>query len=221
MVRLVAYNKNPNIGIIGRANDKTVVLPFSCPKNFASMVSRDLGVEVIHTNVAGTFLVGAMIAMNNHGMVVPRSVYESEMKRMSKLNINIEVIEDRLTALGNLILANDNGAIVSRLFSKKAIKDIEDILGCEAVQGEICGFKTVGSVGIATSKGALVHPMVNNEELELIRDVLKVEVDIGTVNRGVGFVRTGIIVNTKGLLVGNETTGPEINRIEDSLGVYG
>jgi translation initiation factor 6 len=138
-----------------------------------------------------------------------------------ELDINVGIVNDKVNALGNLILANDNGGIVSPSLSKKGIKDIEDILDIDVEKRKISGFKTVGSVGVATNKGALIHPLVKEKELEWIESVLKVEADIGTVNRGTGFVRTGIVANSKGVLVGEETTGPEIMRIEDSLGLLG
>lgn len=217
VINLIAYNKNPNIGVIGKSNDKFALVPVICPLGFASAVSETLGVEVHRINICGTFLIGAMVAMNNKGAVLSKHAYKEEINEMKKLDINAGVVKEKFTALGNLVLLNDNGAIASKLFGKKTIAMMKDVLDCEVEAADIGGFRAVGSAGVATNKGALVHPMVSEEELKWIEDILKVSVDIGTVNRGVGFVRTGIIANKNGALVGNETTGPEIARIEDSL----
>jgi len=217
VIQLIAYNKNPNIGVVGKANDKFGLVPVISPSSFASAVSETLGVEVHRINVCGTFLIGAMLALNNKGVVLTRHAYRKEINEMKKLDINVGVVKEKFTALGNLVLLNDNGAIASKVFGKKTIAIMKDVFDCEVEVRDIGGFKAVGSAGVATNKGALVHPMVSEEELKWMEDVLKVDVDIGTVNRGVGFVRTGIIANKNGALVGNETTGPEIARIEDSL----
>jgi translation initiation factor 6 len=219
VTRLIAYNRNPNIGVVVRANDKIAILPTECPPSFAEAVAKTLGVEVTRTNVCGTSLAGTMIAMNNSGLVLPANVFDDEVKGLKSLDLNLGILEDKLTALGNLILLNDHGAIATPGFSKKSLKTMEDVLDCEVAEGRIAGFRTVGSIGIATNKGALIHPLSSEDELEWVGGILKVPVDVGTVNRGTGFVRTGIIANTKDVLIGNRTTGPEITRIEDSLGL--
>jgi len=51
-----------------------------------------------------------------------------------------------------------------------------------------------------------------------VASVLRVsKANVGTVNRGNIFVRSGIVANSKGALVGYETTGPELLRIQSAL----
>jgi translation initiation factor 6 len=106
---------------------------------------------------------------------------------------------------------------VSKVFSKKEKKEIEDCLGVEAVFSSIAGIQTVGSCGIATEKGCLLHRDAKEEEIKIVEEVLKVKVDIGTANFGSPFVGSCIIANSKGALVGESTTGPEIVRIQEAL----
>jgi translation initiation factor 6 len=216
---LISYNKNPNVGVVARVNDNTALVPSLCPKDFSNVLREELDVEVLKTNICGTSLIGAMTVMNNKGILLPKFVYKKEVETIKKSDLNVAILEDKFTALGNLILANDKGAVVNKKFTKSSIKLIEDVLDMEAVKGDIAGFGTVGSMGIATNKGALVHPLAREDEIELIETALKTEVDIGTVNKGTGFVRTGILASTKNVLLGELTTGPEITRIEDALGL--
>ncbi len=218
VLRLTAYNRNSNIGVFAVANDDFAVLPVTCPGSFLSSVKGTLGVDVVKTNICGTSLVGVMAAMNNNGVLLSTHTEDREVQALKSAGLEVGIIGDKHTALGNLVLLNDRAAIVSELLSKGAVKAMADILDCEVVPRNLGGFKTVGSLGVATNKGALVHPLVEEEELAWLEDVLKVEVDLGTVNRGIGFIKTGLIVNNDGALVGDETTGPEIVRIEDSLG---
>jgi translation initiation factor 6 len=212
-MKLIAYKRNPNIGIVAKANDAVAFVPSDSPTGFERTVSKTLNVKAVKTNICGTSLIGTMIALNNKGAILPQNAYEEEIK-MIKAEMNVGILNDKLTALGNLILLNDYGAIASPVFTKKSIKTIGDVLDCEVYEGKIAGFKTVGSVGIATNKGALVHPLASEEELKWIEEILKVKADVGTVNRGGGFIRTGIIANQNDILVGDRTTGPEIARME-------
>jgi translation initiation factor 6 len=51
--------------------------------------------------------------------------------------------------------------------------------------------------------------MLGDEERELLKEVLKVDVDVGTINMGCPFVASGILANDNGVVVGGLTTGPE------------
>ncbi|MFQ5815760.1 MAG: translation initiation factor IF-6 [Candidatus Hydrothermarchaeaceae archaeon] len=219
MIKLVSYNRDPNIGVVGRANDSIVLLPSDCPERFSALAADALETEVFRTSICGTSLIGSMVAMNNTSILLPKYVYGEEMRRMKDIEMNVVVVEDKYTALGNLVLLNDYGAIASSVFSDETVRAMEHALGCEVERGELAGFRTIGSIGLATNKGALIHPMVEEEKLKWVEEILRVDVDVGTVNRGTGLVRTGMIANSNGVLVGVDTTGPEMARIEDSLGL--
>ncbi|MEE1117268.1 translation initiation factor IF-6, partial [Methanosphaera sp.] len=139
---------------------------------------------------------------------------------LSEHDINVEIIPDKLTAIGNIIVANDTGAIVNPELSSDAKKIIADTLDVELVESTIAGLDIVGSTMAATNKGALVHPDASEEELDLIEDVLGVPAEIGTVNRGVKLVGACIIANSNGVIVGNKTTGPELARIDQVFNLF-
>jgi len=62
-------------------------------------------------------------------------------------DVNITIAETRRTAYGNLVLANDYGAVVDPRLKKADIKMISDTLGVEVVPGEVAGLPYVGSLG--------------------------------------------------------------------------
>jgi len=45
-----------------------------------------------------------------------------------------------------------------------------------------------------------------------------VPADIRTINYGGPLVGSGLVANENGYVVGNDTTGPELGRIDDALG---
>ncbi len=75
----------------------------------------------------------------------------------------------------------------------------------------------MGSLATATNKGVLTHPLLREEEQKLLGDVLKVHVDVGTVNCGIPYVATGLIGNRHGAVAGYITTGPELFIIGQAL----
>jgi len=123
---------------------------------------------------------------------------------------NVTVIDSKYTALGNLICANDKGAIVSPLISKEYLKTIEDALGVEAIQKKVAGYQQVGAMVVATSHGGIIHPETDEHDIKTISSVLGVKMEAATINGGVPFVSSGILANNNSIVVGRLTSGPEI-----------
>ena len=63
-------------------------------------------------------------------------------------------------------------------------------------------------------------PISTDKELELLEDIFKVRPVKTTVNHGVDFLASGIIANTKGALVSDQTMPLEMGRIEEGLDLY-
>jgi len=121
--------------------------------------------------------------------------------------------------LGNLILANDNGAVIHPGVSESLARTVADTLSVDTVPASIGGLPYVGSLAVATNKGVLAHHSITDHERAVIEKALKVPVDAGTVNGGVPYVRAGLLANSRGAIVGPLTTGPELMAITRSLGI--
>jgi translation initiation factor 6 len=150
-------------------------------------------------------------------VIVAGFILDKEIRAIRK-HIKAARLTEELNAAGNLILANDTNALVHPDLSNKTIKMIEKTLGIEAKRGTLGGLKTVGMAGIASNKGVLVHPKSSPAEIAFVEELFKLPVNIGTVNFGSPLVGSGILGNSKGYVVGLDTTGPEISRIVDALG---
>ena len=81
------------------------------------------------------------------------------------MGLDAERIPDRFTAVGNIILANDYGAIVNPLLSDESVDLITQILDVEVLKGSIAKFKITGAVAVATNKGVLLHPSASQEDI--------------------------------------------------------
>ncbi len=206
-----------NIGLFCKSCDSFCLINSAIPENIKKKVEDLLKVRVFKLSIAETELIGLFSAFNSNGILVPKIVSEKEveiLKNIGKeIGINFEILKTKYTAIGNLIICNDKGAVISKLLNKREKKIIEDCLGVEAVYSKIAGLNIPGSCGLATNKGCLLHRDATQEEIEIVQDFLKVEVGIGTVNFGSPFVSSGIISNSYGIIVGEKTTGAEIARI--------
>jgi len=207
-----------SIGVYSLVTDRMLIVPSQVSKTKAQKLGEWLKTKVVITTIGESVLVGALARANSNGIVLPHFTRKEEIDAIeSASGINIAVMETKNTAYGNLILANDYGAVVDPRLKKGDVTKIEDTLGVEAVPGEIAGLPYVGSLAAATNKGVLAHPLLREEEQKILKDALKVHVDLGTVNCGIPYVGTGLIGNTSGAVAGFMTTGPEMFIIGHAL----
>ncbi|UCF44705.1 MAG: translation initiation factor IF-6 [Candidatus Bathyarchaeota archaeon] len=209
-----------SIGVYSLANDKIVIIPKMVPLKKAERTAEWLKVKLVHTSIGGSVLAGALACANSNGILLPNSLREEEFGVIkSSFDGKITVMETKKTAYGNLVLANDHGAVVDPRFKEAQIKHIVETLGVDAVTGEIAGLPYVGSLAVATNKGVLAHPLLKDEERKTLESVFKVPVDVGTINCGIPYMGTGLIGNCHAAVAGSLTTGPEMFIIGNALDV--
>jgi translation initiation factor 6 len=109
-------------------------------------------------------------------------------------------------------------ALVSPLLEPDARRAVADVLGVEVVVDTIAGNPLVGALAVLNSRGVLVAPEATDDDLKKLSEYFKARVDVGTVNKGRSFLRGGVVVNDRGALVGDETAGPELMRLQQVLG---
>ncbi len=217
MLYRTSIRNSPFIGVYVATGGGIAVVPPAAPKGFTSRLTELLNLRVLRTTVGGISSVGAMVVMNSNGIAVPWNVEEEELIELKRSGRLIGIVETKLTSLGNLVCANDHGAIASPLLSRKDVRQLGEILGVEVCQLSVAGYDLVGSAIVTTNSGALVHLSTEEEEKRKVRDILKVKTETGTVNGGYRFVRAGIVPGEKGAFVGNITTGPELMAIREAL----
>ena len=67
-------------------------------------------------NFSGCRIVGRMTVGNRHGLLVPNSTTDQELQQIRNSlpdSVRIQRVEERLSALGNVIACNDYVALVS------------------------------------------------------------------------------------------------------------
>ena len=219
-IYLSSLGGSASIGVYSLVTDKILMVPKLVPSKKAERLAEWLKVKLIHTTMGGSVLVGALACANSNGLLLPNFVKQEELEAIqSVFRGNITIMETKKTAYGNLVLANDYGAIVDPRLKTPEVQEICKTLCIEVAPGEIAGLPYVGSLAVATNKGVLAHPLLKDSERELLESVLKVPVDVGTVNCGIPYVGTGLIGNRCAAVVGSLTTGPEMFIIGNALDV--
>ena len=119
-------------------------------------------------------------------------------------------IEERLSALGNVISCNDHVALVHTDVDKETEELIADTLGVEVFRQTIAGQALVGSYCLFNNKGGMVHPRTSLEDQEELSSLLQVPLVAGTVNRGSDVLGAGAVVNDWAAFCGMDTTSTEL-----------
>lgn len=211
---------NPNIGVYSFVNNKVALVPPRVTRTVRNLISDVLGTDVIETTIAGSTVIGVFVAGNDRGIILPNIVEERELEELRSLlkgEIKLHVMESNYTAWGNLIAANNRVALVSSILSEDEKRRIGEALGVDVFERRLVDTAAVGAVVVFNDKAGLIHPSVEDEDIENLSRMLGVRLGPATVNEGTGFVKSGVLLNNQGILVGHETTGPEIMNIMSIL----
>jgi len=203
--------RGPNIGLYTAVNDSHVFIPNGFAKTKAQNLAEYLKTDYVFTSMANTRLLGALMVVNNHGILVPQTCHQWEFDHLKKsTDLNIEILETKFNALGNLISVNDKGCVMSPIIPKEYAKKISDILDVEVISKKVAGFHQAGVMVRATSHGGVIHPETDDDDIKTISNVLGVNLEPSTINGGVPYLSSGLLANNNAIVAGTLTSGPEI-----------
>ena len=212
----VNFDQIPYLGAFALGTDKIVLLPglFHVREK---AVGEAMKVPVGRARMEASPLLGVLAVANSNGFLCS-DLFSLEEEKFESYGIEVVRVPGRFTAFGNLVLANDRGALVNPDLPDEILDGISEGLKVPVERGTIAGIKSVGAAGVATNRGALVHPDASQGELELASKVLGVHVETGTACGGEKYVGLCVVANSNGAIVGTSTTGPELGRVESALG---
>ncbi len=218
MLRAV-FSGSAYVGVFARATDDCLLVRPDAEEDLLDDLGEELGVPVVPTTVAGSGTVGALATGNENGLLVSSRVTERERDRIEEaVGLPVHELPGRINAAGNVVLCNDSGAYVHADLSREAVGAVKEALDVPVERGTLATVHTVGTAAAATNRGVLCHPKSTDGELDALEDLLDVPADIGTINYGGPLVGSGLVANENGYVVGNDTSGPELGRIDDALG---
>lgn len=207
---------NPFIGVFGTTNNNITLLPSGASEKFKKLTEETLETEIVSLNLSNSSLIGLFSLMNDKGIVVPETVYDSEIKLLKEHFDNVGIVSD-FTAIANLASCNNKSCIASTCLSKETANTIQETLDVSLTQTTLANTEVVGSCLLITDNGFLANPNISDEELQKIRKTLGLDGNVGSINYGTPFIKGGLIANKKGAIVGLPTTAYELGRIDEAL----
>jgi translation initiation factor 6 len=174
-------------------------------------------IPVLHATISGCRFVGRTTVGNVRGLLVPNTTTDQELQHLRNSipdKVVVQRIEERLSALGNVIATNDHVALIHPDTDRETEEIITDVLGVEVFRQTVGGQALVGSYSKFTNHGGMVHPRTTVQDMEELSSLLQVPLVAGTVNRGSDVLGGGMIVNDWAAFCGLDTTGTEISVME-------
>ncbi|MGC8568185.1 MAG: translation initiation factor IF-6 [Candidatus Micrarchaeia archaeon] len=209
---------NDFVGGFAVATDSFAITTSRISDRDAESIRAALKVEIKKVQFLDSELIGLFSKANSNGVLLSNTIEEEDAKKASKeLGINMEVLKSSINALGTNMLANDKIAIINPDYKQNEVKQIEDVLGVEAIKMKIGGFKTVGAMNILTNRGMLLNNKATDEEEDRINSMLGFKVSRGTADTGLLSVGLLAIANSNGILIGEGTTNYELAHIIEAL----
>jgi translation initiation factor 6 len=210
---------NSYVGIFGYATDSFCLIGKGTPAKKMEQIKKALDVEMIELTIDSSQLVGIYAIANSKGILLPSIIDDREYQEVKNKveDVEVKIFETDLNALRNNILVNDKIAIINPGYTKKEENIIRDTLDVEVIKMSIGGFNTVGANNIMTNKGIVFNNRIKKEEIERLEEALGLSGEQSTANLGSLNIGLSTIANSKGLVVGETTTGYELARIANSL----
>ncbi|KAH9928429.1 eukaryotic translation initiation factor 6 [Amylocystis lapponica] len=226
MATRIQFENSSDVGVFSKLTNSYCLVAIQGSTNFYSAFESELGdvIPIVHTSIGGTRIVGRLTAGNRHGLLVPSTTTDQELQHLRNAlpdTVAIQRVEERLSALGNVIACNDYVALVHPDVDRETEEIIADVLKVEVFRQTIADNVLVGSYCAITNQGGLVHPKTSVQDQDELSSLLQVPLVAGTVNRGSDVIGAGLIVNDWCAFTGLDTTATEISVIEATFKLQG
>jgi len=215
----IQFEGNNEIGVFSKLTNAYCLVAIGGTANFYSLFESELAetIPVVHASIAGCRIIGRMTVGNKNGLLVPSTTTDQELQTIRNSlpdTVKIQRVEERLSALGNVISCNDYVALVHPDLDRETEEIIQDTLGVEVFRQAVAGNVLVGSYCVFTNQGGIVHPKTSTNEQDELSSLLQVPLVAGSVNRGSEVLGAGLVANDWSLFCGLDTTETEISLLE-------
>ncbi|KAJ3337303.1 Eukaryotic translation initiation factor 6 [Gonapodya sp. JEL0774] len=213
------FENSNDIGVFAALTNAYCIVAIGGSENFYSAFEGEVAdaIPVVHASIAGTRIVGRLTVGNRHGLLVPNTTTDQELQHLRNSlpdKVAIQRIEERLSALGNVVACNDYVALVHPDIDRETEEIIADVLQVEVFRQTIAGNVLVGSYCSLSNRGGLVHPRTSIADQDELSSLLQIPLVAGTVNRGSPNIGGGLVVNDFAAFAGMDTTSTELSVVE-------
>lgn len=219
MATRLQFENSNEIGVFATLTNSYCLCAQGSSENFNSVFEGELAdhIPVVKCSIAGTRVIGRTVVGNKRGLLVPSNTTDGELQHIRNSlpdEVVVQRVDERLSALGNCIAANDHVALVHTDLDRETEDIVADVLGVDVFRQTVAGNALVGSYCRFSNQGGIVHPRTSIEEMEELSALMQVPLVAGTVNRGSDVLGAGMVVNDWSAFCGLDTTSTEISVIE-------
>jgi len=219
MATRCSFENCNEVGVFSTLTNSYCLVGVGSSENFYSIFESELSshIPVVHATIAGCRFIGRTTIGNKRGLLCPNTTTDVELQHLRNSlpdKVVIQRVEERLSALGNVIACNDYVALIHPDVDRETEDIISDVLGVEVFRQTVAGQALVGSYSIFSNQGGMVHPRTTIDDIEELSSLLQVPLVAGTVNRGSDVLGAGMVVNDWSNFCGLDTTSTEISVIE-------
>ncbi|XP_065913353.1 eukaryotic translation initiation factor 6-like [Dysidea avara] len=213
------FEGNNEVGVFSKLTNAYCLVTIGSSANFYSVFESELSdsIPVVRASINGCRIIGRLSVGNRHGLLVPSSTTDQELQHLKNSlpdKIAIQRVEERLSALGNVIVCNDYVALVHPDLDRETEEILTDVLKVEVFRQTIADNVLVGTYCALSNRGGMVHPKTKVQEQDELSSLLQVPLVVGSVNRGSEVIGAGMVVNDWSAFCGLDTTSAELSVIE-------
>lgn len=154
----VQFENFNEIGAFAKLTNAYCIVAIGGCQNFYSVFESELAdvIPVIHASIAGCRIVGRLTAANKNGFLVPNTTTDQELQHLRNSlpdKVKVQRVEERLSALGNVISCNDHVALIHPDLDKNTEEIICDTLNVETFRTSVANEQLVGSYCAISNRG--------------------------------------------------------------------
>ncbi|KAN0134540.1 hypothetical protein V8E53_007686 [Lactarius tabidus] len=225
MATRLQFENSSDIGVFSKLTNAHCLVAIQGSTNFYSAFEAELSevIPVVHTSIGGTRIIGRLTAGNRHWLLVPSTTTDQELQHIRNAlpdAISLQRVEERLSALGNVIACNDHVALVHPDVDRETEEIIADVLKVEVFHQTIAD-NVLLEPG-QTFQSVTGSPSGPPYPLFLLYDcVADVCGSAGSVNRVSDVIGAWLVVNDWCAFTGLITTATAISVIKATFKLQG
>ncbi len=209
---LMEFEGNPNIGLHMVANDKVCLLGKRIPDKYTKQVEETIQVPVEKISILGTDLVGVFLSMNNEFLITP-DLPDEELKVLQdlceKYDLKLITLDHTINTFGNAICLSEDRVIIY-----EGLKNLKTKIGKETkLKVSLFNHKTYSYPGSVIRSFKKKYFISHELDETHVKDFVDEIGGVGSINSGSAYISSGIIGNSKGLIIGSLSSTVEIQNV--------